>query len=184
MEAYSGGDYVFFDSGNPNDNMTKTRGVLGYVDVSDFQNIEGTPELQAAILGHMIAERSSPAYLGDWDLAHTQASIIESRIISEKYSNAHIKSDELADLNKWTDKPGEKLGCYPGTVTTYTFDYGTAAYTFVTGINSDRTKNVNLVRGVILTRNGTSTAYGAVANSVDTPPVQQKSDSTNTGGQK
>ena len=130
---------VFFDKYSTNE-----------FDLGDFTNIMNAPILQAALIGHIIAERA--VNTTDINVAHPAAMPLENSIIKEKYPSASDRNDANIEADQGHVPPGNTN---PNELYGKTFDYNTVKFKTigefdptVTPTTPNGQLNPNKVRGV------------------------------------
>jgi RHS repeat-associated protein len=134
-------DVVLFDAFDSP--LAAKQKISNFLDMSDFQNIGDAPILQAALLGHIISERS---FSTNFDKAHAHGKEVEQAIIQEKYPKASMKSDNLSTLTSLANRPLDKFG-YTNQISTYLFSYGVVEFLLMS--NYEKTESGGVKEGSV-----------------------------------
>lgn len=130
---------VFFDA----DARTASAGLGNALDMGDFSSIGSSPELQASLLGHILAERNTA---GGFDAAHRTALGVETSIMSEfSRGSATLRTSPFFDPASASYMRAR--GPLHGNLYFNAFDYGSHSYYIAAP--DRRPFNPNLVVGVV-----------------------------------
>ncbi len=134
---------VFFDA----DARTADAGSEGVVDMGDFSAISNAPELQSALLGHIVKERATA---GPFEEAHAAGLAMETKIMKELSSGADIqpRTSPFSDPHSSSYMVGK--GPKDGLFYFNDFDYGSRSYYIATPWQ--KPLNPNIVQGVVEVR--------------------------------
>lgn len=117
-------DDAFFDRDSRGAGVS--RSMRDALDMDDFQAISQYPELQAAVLGHVLSERMTP---GRYLPAHVYALDVGRSIISEMTdTSAQIRNEYEGDLSKFPIDPHFTNTPSGNAAYVRTHDYGTVSY--------------------------------------------------------